>query len=621
MIFTSALPLLPEHLRDDLTIPQFMLDSQHPLRAHRSPNNPWLIDNATGRSYDHEEVRERVFGLANALSALYGISEWPHLVLYSPNDIDYPVALWAIHRLGAIASCANPAYTASELEYQLRTTKAKFIITHEISLETATAAARALGADFDLNHIAIIQPPKLAHHPSSQHYKGNPAEPLAPARQSPPTTQSLIDRGLGDLNTKGPHFVERKLSKGEAKTKVALLSFSSGTTGRPKAVAISHYNVISNVIQHGATWRSNDPTLPWEDRRVRDGDVATAVLPMFHIYGLVVVLHVHVFMGVPLVVFPRYSFPDFLSGIVRWKITTLYVVPPQLVDLLKRPESRQHNLSHVRTIMTGAAPFSSTTDQGLRKMLKGVDLGQGYGMTETSTTVTMWPLTQKCKATPGSAGQLMPGWEAKIVKTDADPATGTKEELAGYDEPGELYVRGPSTALRYEGNEAATKETFLPDGWVRTGDQVRIAPNGDVFVVDRLKEVLKVKGNQVAPAELEGHLLGHPDVRDACVVGVPDEYAGELPFAFIALQPRPLKKIESAHGGAKAKAEAAAKRSIAKWVEDHKIKYKWLAGGIAFVEVIPKNPSGKLLRRLLRDEARKIKAQLDAQGPKVDAKL
>ncbi|KAF8315906.1 phenylacetyl-CoA ligase [Clavulina sp. PMI_390] len=581
MIFTSALPLLPDHLRDDVTIPQFFLDSQHPLRPHRQPNNPWLIDNGTGRSYNQEEVRERVFGLANALSSIYGINEC--------FFADYPVALWAVHRLGAIVSCANPAYTASELEYQLRTTKAKFIISHASSLDAAIAATGALGLP-----------------------------PTAP--RSLPTIQSLIERGLSDLNTKGPHFVERKLGKGEAKTKVALLSFSSGTTGRPKAVAISHYNVISNVIQHGAAWRTNDPTLAWEDQRVRDGDVATGVLPMFHIFGLVVVLHVHVFMGVPLVVFPRYSFPEFLDAIVKRRITHLYVVPPQLIDLLKRPETRQHNLSHIRCILVGAAPFSSTTVHEIRRLLPGVDLGQGYGMTETSTAVTMWPLSQRGKATAGSTGQLVPGWEAKVVKTPADDVTGAIEELAGYDEPGELYVRGPSNALRYEGNAIATKETFLPGGWVRTGDQVRIAPNGDVFVVDRLKEVLKVKGNQVAPAELEGHLLGHPDVRDACVVGVPDEYAGELPFAFIALQPRPLKKIQSATGSARSEIEAATKHSIGKWVEDHKIKYKWLAGGIAFVDAIPKNPSGKLLRRLLKDEARRIKQESDIQRPKI-AKL
>ncbi|KAG9077207.1 hypothetical protein FS749_010926 [Ceratobasidium sp. UAMH 11750] len=189
---------------------------------------------------------------------------------------------------------------------------------------------------------------------------------------------------------------------------------------------------------------------------------------------------------------------------------------------------------------------------------------------------------------PGSAGQIIPNTTAKVVRPD-----GT---LAGYDEPGELVVTGPQVTLRYENNEAATKETYI-NGWVHTGDEVVINKSGDVFIVDRLKELIKVRGFQVAPAELEGHLLDHPMVDDAGVIGLPDEYSGEVPLAFVVL---------SAQAKKSGKGDAEMKKEIAKFVSDKKVNYKWLKGGVVFVDNIPKNPSGKILRRLLRDRAKSL---------------
>jgi len=199
----------------------------------------------------------------------------------------------------------------------------------------------------------------------------------------------------------------------------------------------------------------------------------------------------------------------------------------------------------------------------------------------------------------GSAGQIISGITARVEKPD-----GT---LAEFDEPGELVVRTPSLALGYVGDPGATNETFVK-GWLRTGDEVKMNRKGEIFILDRIKEMLKVRGYQVAPAELEGCILGHPDVSDTCVVGIPDEYSGELPLAFVVLRPDALRRTRDDPD-----ATDVIKRSIIKHVADNKVGYKRLAGGVEFVDAIPKNPSGKLLRRVLRDKARSLRRPVAAK--------
>ncbi|KAJ7109969.1 phenylacetyl-CoA ligase [Mycena epipterygia] len=572
--FTSPAGSTPlDRIPDDLTIPQFLLDfTAHPSRPVRPQGVPWLIEDKTGRAITFDELRLRTTSLANALSLKWNIVENDVVCVFSPNHVDYPVCIWAIHRLGAIVTPANPGYTADELLHQLDTTKASLVLVYADFLPTALAAAKLAGLSKD--RIVVIEPY------ATEPYNGNHE-----------TLSKLVSFG----SSKPQSFVERKLRPGEAKTKVAFYSFSSGTTGKPKAVIIPHYSFTANIIQTAAHYGITDPSV--KKKHMTPGDVAVAVLPFFHIYGLVVVLHYMLFSGLSLVVIPKFNFTEFLESVVRHKITNLFLVPPQIVLLCKHPAVKNYDLSRVKFCVSGAAPLSGELMSSVCKVLPNAAIGQGYGMTETCTTVCLMSGRQKM-GTVGSAGQIIPGTVARVIRPDGSPC---KE-----GEQGELVVTGPSMALGYLNNEQATKETFV-DGWVRTGDEV-IIRNSEVFVVDRLKEIIKVKGFQVAPAELEGHLLLHPTVADACVVGIPDDYSGEIPLAFVVLREEVLKRV-SANASEGDKIKAALKKHVA----DAKIAYKRLAGGVVFIDAIPKNPSGKILRRVLRDQARQSQANQRAK--------
>ncbi|KAL0951462.1 hypothetical protein HGRIS_008150 [Hohenbuehelia grisea] len=574
MEFSVQIPL--PAIPDDLTVPQFLLDSQHPSRPRRPEGVPWLVEDASGRPIGLEEIKHRVSGLANAMSIRWSIQENDVVCIFSPNHVDYPVAIWATHKLGAIITPANPSYTIDELAHQLQTTKAALILVHPECIPTALAAARK----------SNISPTRIAQL----------SLPQASTNAEIVCVDDLIEFGV----SRKPNFIERRLSPGESKTKLAFFNFSSGTTGKPKAVAISHYSVVANVIQMAVHLKldEKDP----KARSMSPGDVAIAVLPMFHIYGLVVNLHYILFSGMSLVVIPKFNFEKFLDSIVRHRMTHLLLVPPQIVLLCKHPAAKGIDFSHVKFCMSGAAPLSGDLVEQVVRLMPNARVGQGYGLTETCTSIAMFPPEQKV-GTIGSAGRLIPGITARVVKADGS--------LASPGELGELVVKGPSMALGYSNNPKATKETFV-NGWVHTGDEVMINDKCELYVLDRVKEIFKVKGFQVAPAELEGHLLKLNYVSDACVVSIMDDYSGELPLAYVVLDPAVKHKAKDPQQAARLKA------SIAKHVEVAKVRYKWLTGGIEFIDAIPKNPSGKILRRVLRDKARAERANA---VPQAQAKL
>ncbi|GAA5957915.1 hypothetical protein JCM21900_005555 [Sporobolomyces salmonicolor] len=566
-IYTAALPPV-ELPTQPLSIFDFLFADGS---SSHSPA-PWLISVDSPTVYTRIQAHQRALDLARAFHEL-GLRDGNTTLVFSPNHIDYGPCLWGTFRQGGIASCANPSYTPSELAYQLKTVNehhpVKVLLTHPDSVVTAVQACEQAG--FSTEMIVLIQSPSTA-----------PVN-VMPLSRGFPTLDDLIEH---TRHVAMPTKVSIKPE--ESRTKVALLSFSSGTTGLPKAVVISHFAVIANVLQAAAHWDHTVDIQPY-DPRTKKGDVVVGCLPFYHIYGLVVVLHGSLYLNTPLVVMPKFTLPTFLDAIQRHRISILFVVPPMIIMLIKQDTSK-YNLSSIKLVMAGAAPLTEETLNAFQQKFDGF-IGQGYGMTETSTIVSLFDCSWKGGFPGASAGLLVPNIEAKIVSPEGKPLPP--------GEIGELWSRGPANALGYLGNEKATAETFDDEGFVHTGDECRMDEQGCLYVVDRIKELIKVSGYQVAPAELEGHLLTHPDVQDVAVIGIPDEKRGEAPKAYVVPSPAFLSQVSHNSTRQAEQARLALVASIKKHILDHKIKYKALAE-VEFMEAIPKTPSGKLLRKDLR---------------------
>ncbi|KAK4058762.1 hypothetical protein OIO90_000207 [Microbotryomycetes sp. JL221] len=568
---------------DGLTIPDFMFDHEDACGA--APKRPrregatWFIDSKTGRQVTFEQAKARTESVARAFHSA-GLKEDESLVIFSPNEIDYPISLWAAHRLLAVVSCANPAYMPDELKYQLNIVHKKnpvrIVLVHPDSLLRGIDAVNK--SDVPTAMIVLICRPDETTDPKA-----------ADIAKNYRTLDDLIAE-LQSLDLPP----QRRLSAQESRDRTAAYIFSSGTTGLPKAVRIPHRSLIANVLQAHAHWSRTMPFTPY-DSKTKEGDVVLGVLPFYHIYGLVVVIHLSLYCATPVVVMNKFTLPGFLDGIQRYRISTLYVVPPMAILLIKNDTSK-YDLSSVKRLMAGAAPLTAETAAAIERKFPKWVFGQGYGQTETCTIVTLFDATAPNGFPGASAGALVPSIEAKIVSSEG--------KMLPPGEVGELWSRSPSNALEYLFNEKSTRETFDEEGFVHTGDECKIDGNDWLYIVDRIKELIKVKGFQVAPAELEGHLLDHPDVQNCCVIGIEDERAGERPKAFVQLSPTALERAKAGQQATDAIAD-----SIKRHVADHKVNYKHLAE-VEFIDAIPVTPSGKLLRRDLRKlEAEKKKGK------------
>jgi acyl-CoA synthetase (AMP-forming)/AMP-acid ligase II len=509
----------PEVEIPDQPLTEFVL-----ARAGEFGDRAALIDAPSGRTISYAELAAAV-GAAAAGLAERGFGKGDVFAHYAPNLPEYAVAFHAVATLGGINTTANPLLTAEELERQLRDSGAQMLVTLPEFLDTATAAAEAAG----VQEIFTYGPSAGA----------TPFASLLQAGGAPP--QVTIDPAED----------------------VVALPYSSGTTGLPKGVMLTHRNLVANICQYLAI-------------QMREGERVLAVLPFFHIYGLLLMMNTPLRRAGTVVTMPRFELAEFLRVIQHYRITRAYVVPPIVLALAKDPLVDRFDLSSLEFVNSGAAPLSAELEAACGTRL-GCRMIQGYGLTETS------PVTHACSdelagQMPGTIGPAIPNTECRIV----DVASG--EDLP-QGEPGELLIRGPQVMKGYLNQPEATASTIDSDGWLRTGDIARVDDQGVVRIVDRIKELIKYKGLQVAPAELEGVLLTHPAIADAAVIGISDEQAGEIPKAFVVLS-APLTPED-----------------VTAFVAERVAPYKKIRA-VEITDEIPKSPSGKILRRVLIERER-----------------
>ncbi|KAA6410226.1 MAG: acetyl- synthetase [Lasallia pustulata] len=526
----------------DLTIWDWLFDSPYsPLRKHSGSSLRGYTNAMTTERVSYAQVERYSTYLSTALVKDYGLKEGDAVVLFSPNTIWYPVAMLGTLRAGGVVSGASPAYNVEEMTYALKTANAKFLMTMPTSMKVAAAAAKNAG---------IPQERVFLLEGEMEGFK---------------TMKQLLDAGSA-YGEKG-QVKSFKLPKGKKNKDVCgFLSFSSGTTGLPKAVMIAHQNVIAQCLQI---------------RQITPPDIhkILAVLPAFHITGLIHSLHLPILLNAEVYMLPAFTMKDMLDTVVKYQLLELLLVPPILIRLVRDPLVDQYDLSHIQRFSTGAAPVSEEIIQILQRKFPNTGFKQGYGMTESCSCITAHPPSHFDYKYAHAVGTIVAGTAVKIVAPDGTDL--------GVNEPGELLARGPQIVMGYLDNAKATADTFDADGWLHTGDQAVIDEEGLVTITDRIKEMIKVNGIAVAPAELEDLLLGQPKVEDVAVLGVKDEYSGERPKAYVVLA-----------GGRNGSEEVG--RELIRYVRERKVRHKWITE-VEFVDAIPKSASGKILRRVLRD--------------------
>ncbi|TXK09961.1 AMP-binding protein [Microbacterium hatanonis] len=490
-----------------------------------------LIDPQTGSETTYGELRGQVEAFAGAL-AHRGVEVGTVVAMLCPNVPAFATVFHGVLRLGAVATTINSLYTAHEIEEQLRDSAATWIVTISPLLEHAAEAARAVGIPDE--RIIVLDGADGYSDLRSLLAEGR----TAPAVSFDPATH------------------------------VAVLPYSSGTTGMAKGVMLSHRNLVANVEQCRIAI-----DLGRDDR-------VLAVLPFFHIYGMTVLLNLALRQRASLVTMPRFDLVEFLRNIQDHRCTFLFIAPPVAVALAKHPVVDDFDTSSVHTVFSGAAPLDGETARATARRLRARVL-QGYGMSELSPVSHATPFDRD--DVPESAvGVLLPNVEAKLVDVDSGDEI-DDHGADGLTAPGEIWVKGPNVMLGYLNRPDATAETIDADGFLHTGDIGVHHVDGYFAIVDRLKELIKYKGYQIAPAELEALLLSHPKVADAAVIGVSDDDGQEVPKAFVV-----------AVAGADLTEDDVA-GFVAEQVAPHKKVRR-----VEFIDAIPKSASGKILRKDLR---------------------
>ncbi|NUO59473.1 MAG: AMP-binding protein [Hamadaea sp.] len=480
---------------------------------------PALIDGRTGQTVSYAHLAYQVERLAAGLAEA-GLHPGDVLAIFSPNTLLYPVVFHAALAAGATVTTVNALATPADLASQLHDSKARFLVTVSPFLDRVSAAQ---------SEVTVFVCDEAAGYRSVRDLLASEAP--APVVELDPATA------------------------------VAALPYSSGTTGVAKGVMLTHRNIVANVEQAQVPISYSD-----HDRVI-------AILPFFHIYGLTVLMNMVLARGGALVILPRFDLTEFLTALSVHKVTRAMVAPPVVLALAKHPAVAEYDLSALEVVFSGAAPLDGDLAAACAARL-GCAVQQGYGMTELSPVTHAQPYgARENKA--GSIGPLLPNTEARLI----DVATGAD---AGVGESGELLIRGPQVMLGYLGRPEETAATIDPDGWLHTGDLAMVDADGDWFILDRVKELIKYKGYQVPPAELEAVLLNHPSIADAAVIAGHDADGEEIPHAFVVPADPALTSAE-----------------VMAYVAERVAPYKKVRA-VTFVEAIPKSASGKILRKDLR---------------------
>jgi acyl-CoA synthetase (AMP-forming)/AMP-acid ligase II len=517
MIITSA---FSEVAIPDVTLPEYVL-------AHASERGPKpaIVDGASGRALTYAELASGVRRCAAGLAAR-GLRPGDVFAIMMPNLPEFAIAYHGALSAGGVVTTLSPLATADEAAHQLADTSARFLLTVPPCLRIALAAAEKAGVE-RVFVLGAAAPGASAFSELLGHGDTPPAVRIDPSRD------------------------------------LAALLCSSGTTGWPKGVMLTHRALVAALVEL--------------DRLTPFGEQERPIcpIPFFHMAGQAVGMNKVLQAGATVVTMPRFDVESFLALIQQYRATAVLGAPPIVLALAKHPLVDRYDLSSLEKVVSGSASLSAQLQTACAQRL-GRFVGQAYGLTETALIISAAPHDGR-PARPGSAGMLVPNTEARVVDaTGADLPAG---------EVGELWVRGPQLMSGYLGNPDATAETLDADGWLHTGDLVRIDADGWLFVVDRVKELIKYKGHQVAPAQLEALLGAHPAVADCAVVGRPDEAAGEIPVAYVVRR----RDVDAAE-----LIDHVAERVS----PHHRVR------AVEFVDEIPRSPAGKILRRMLADRER-----------------
>ncbi|MDN3495352.1 AMP-binding protein [Planococcus sp. APC 4015] len=523
-VFTSPLP--------DVEIPELSIyDYLFGSLTDDELGRIALIDPATGAETTYGTLRGQVLAFSGALAAR-GVGTDTVVGLLCPNVPAFATVFHGALRAGATVTTVNSLYTPAEIEKQLRDAGATWMITVSPLLPQARAAAEAVGIAAD--HLIVLD-----------------------GAEGHPDLRSLLteQRPAPEVSF-------------DPATHLATLPYSSGTTGIPKGVMLTHRNLVANVQQSRA-----NIDLSAQDR-------VLAVLPFFHIYGMTVLLNLALRQRASLVTMPRFDLVQFLTNIQTYSCTYLFIAPPIAVALAKHPIVDEFDISSVHTVFSGAAPLDGETAETAGRRIHA-RLKQGYGMSELSPVSHAIP-ADRDDIPVSSVGTLLPNQECKLIDTE------TGEEITelgddGRTRPGEIWIKGPNVMLGYLNKPDATAETLDADGFLHTGDIGVFHEGGYFTIVDRVKELIKYKGYQIAPAELEALLLGHPKVMDAAVIGVLDEDKQEIPKAFVVAAPDSGLTADD----------------VMDYVADSVAPHKKVRR-VEFIDAIPKSTAGKILRKDLR---------------------